>query len=68
MPHPAPPPPVSPELQAWLDRRDSLLEMKFNFEREGGHMSLVDEAIDPGLLPEPMRSEAYEYLCQPKKD
>ena len=58
----APPPPVSPELQAWLDRRHSLIELKIRFREKGGHISLMDEAIDPGSLPEPMRSEAHEYL------
>lgn len=62
MPHPAPPPPTSPVLQAWLDRQRSLLEMKIDFEKDGSHMSLQSEPFDAELLPQPVRSEAIEYL------
>lgn len=65
--HPAPPPPVSSELQAWLDRQRSLLEMKIDFEKDGSHMSLPSAPFDPELLPEPVRSEAIEHL-QPTEE
>ena len=53
---------ISPELQTWIEGRKEALEMKARFTASGGHMSLSADAIDPELLPEPMRAQAIEHL------
>ena len=52
---------ISPALQDWLAKCESLVEMKNNFEASGGHMQFNLDLLDPEKLPEHLRSEAIEY-------
>jgi len=53
---------ISPALQDWLAECESLVDMKTKFEARGGHIQINLDLLDPELLPEPLRSEAIEYL------
>ena len=55
-------PAISPELQQWLQRRDSLIDLKIKFKKNNALIALLPEAVDPHTLPDPLRSEAIAYL------
>lgn len=61
-------PAVSPELQQWLARRDSLNDLKIKYQKNNSLIALLPEATDPHTLPDPLRSEAIAYLCTPEKE
>lgn len=52
----------SPELKAWLQKRERLQKMSASVRDQGGHVSLKPTDMDPKALAEPLRSEAIEYL------
>ena len=52
----------SPELQAWLDRREQHLEVKRRIADDGGHLMLRSDSYDPDALDEPLRLEAKAYF------
>lgn len=54
--------PCSPELRAWLEKRDRCHQMARRIAEAGGHVMLRSDDIDPGELPEPLKSEAIDYL------
>lgn len=57
---------VSPsaELQSWLGARENALKLRAAMKANGGHVMLKHSALDPEELPEPLRTEAIEYLRQ----
>ena len=61
MPDSANLPILSPALQDWLAKCESLVEMVNNFQASGGHMQFNFDLLDPEKLPEPLRSEAIAY-------
>jgi hypothetical protein len=52
---------ISPALQDWLAKCESLVEMHNNFQASGGHMQFNLDLLDPEKLPESLRSEAIAY-------
>jgi hypothetical protein len=52
---------LSPALQDWLAKCESLVEMHNNFQASGGHMQFNLDLLDPEKLPEPLSSEAIAY-------
>ena len=52
---------LSPALQDWLAKCESLVELHKNFVVDGGHMQFNFDLLDPENLPEPLRSEAIAY-------
>ena len=61
-------PTISPELRHWLERRDSLTDLKIKFRKNNSLIALLPEAIDLHSLPDPLRSEAIAYLRPPEKN
>ena len=61
-------PTISPELQQWLERRDSLSGLKIKFQKDDARIALLPEATDLHSLPDPLRSEVIEYLRPPEKN
>lgn len=53
---------MSPELQAWLEKRDQYLYLKRRIADDGGHIMLRNDCYDPDALEEPLRSEAKAYF------
>lgn len=52
----------SPELQEWLEVRENAFKVRKAISADGGHMMLKQSVFDPEELPEPLRTEAIEYL------
>ena len=67
MPDSANLPILSPALQDWLAKCESLVEMVNNFQASGGHMQFNFDLLDPEKLPEPLRSEAIAYGARSAK-
>lgn len=61
-------PAISPQLQQWLEWRNSLSDLKIKFQKDVARIALLPEAIDLHSLPDPLRSEAIEYMRTPDKE
>lgn len=60
--------PRSAELLEWLETREYALKRRAAMSEDGIHIMLKDSVIDPMELPEPLRTEAIEYLRQQDGD
>ncbi len=58
----------SAELQEWLKTRENLLKIRASMSENGDHIMLKDSLVDPMELPEPLRTEAIEYLLKRDED
>lgn len=52
----------STELVEWLKGRENAFKLRAAMKASGGRVMLKSTAIDPEELPEPLRTEAIEYL------
>ena len=50
------------EAQTWIEQRKSFLAFTSKIRKDGGHMMLKDDLVDPDALPEPLQSRVKAML------
>lgn len=60
--------PPSAELLEWLETREYALRVRAAMSENGDHIMLKDSVVNPMELPEPLRTEAIEYLLKRECD